>query len=647
MTSGKSLFSINVFWESVKQSRYLMMLHAIALLIVTTLPAYMTFWNYHDHFTDKPSAIQLETITQSLSGFGAIMFCLAVVMVVMSVSNGFGYLFKANSVQFYNCMPYSRSCMYISKFAATLVSLIVPLIAVFAINLATYYWMGLYDEGPAINILPLMGCVVLSYGVLLCMVTFAVSVAGSFFAMLFAGVFTALWGAALAVAAYVFTSVWEFGFVIMASNTLEYFFTPAVLSLKDIEYSIEPTWLILSFLNIIVFFALGLICYNRRKSENTNKFFVFEELSAFVKYYASFVAAMVLGPIAGDFIRSGLLIIVGYVVVFILMYGILQAVFDKSLRSLFKDMITPVIVSAVFAVLLIPCTFDFIQVESMPAFLCRSVMVDTRETAFEVRDRKVIKEIMHGMKSDGYNHVSYSADIGSPFVHVDISTYIADEKYERLSDKILSSTDYKEELKRVIDGAPGGSWYAAGQELYDISDKELYEYISDKELYECLKRDIEKYDYNTAKESGVFATWRPNEYSKSYAEWDSRLGQWNYIRIYNCYEETVNYLLENTIIEQSVDAWDRLYIESEAWDSVKFYETEDKEVIKKILYSCGRYVGGSGGSMNIHVENDEYGGTNDIHTNYYSFSEEVKNIINPEGLSYEELTGTAELKIGE
>ncbi len=637
MTSKKYLFSINVFWESVKKSRHLMILHTIALLIITTLPAYMTFWSYRDHFTDKPNEMELETITQSLSGFSTVMLFAAIIIVIMGVSNEFGYLFKANSVQFYNCMPYSRSCMYISKFAANLISLLAPLMVVFTVNCATYYWMGLYDEGPAINILPLMGCVVLSYVVLLCMVTFAVSVAGNFFAMLFAGGFAALWGVTLVVAAYVFTYVWEFGFIIMPSNNFEYFFTPAVLSLKDIEYSITPIWLILSVVNVVVFFVLGLICYNRRKSENTSKFFVFDALGVFFKYYVSFIGAMVLGPIAGDSVGNSLLIIVGYAVVFILMYGILQAVFDKNIRSLFKDMAAPVVTSAVFMVLLIPCVFDFIKVDSIPAFLCNSVTVDTEEIDFEVHDRNSIKEIMQCIKSKGISHVGCSVDIGSPFVYVDISTYVAYDEFEKLSDMILSSAEYKEELTELLDRGYEGSWYAAGQELYDISDKEIYE---------CLKRDIEKYDYNTEKESGVFAIWRPNTYSKSYEEWHNRLGQWNYIRIYNCYEETVNFLLEKTWLDENIEIWDRLYIEGEAWDSVKFYETEDKAIIKKILQSSGRYVGGSGGHVNIHVENDEYGGKDDIHTNYYSFSEEVKNIINPEGLSYEELTGEVEQKHG-
>lgn len=637
MTSGQSWFSINVFWESVKKSRHLMILHTIALLIVTTLPAYMTFWSYRDHFTDKPSEMELELITQSLSGFSTAMFIVAIVIVVMSVSNEFGYLFKSNSVQFYNGMPYSRSCMYISKLTANLVSLLVPFTGVFAVNLATYYWMGLYDEGPGINILPLMGCVCMSYVVLLCMMTFAASVAGNFFAMLFAGGFSALWGAASAVAIYIFTAVWNPGFVVMPRNNFEYFFTPSVIFCTDIEYRTAPVWLILSAVNIVVFFILGLMCYRWRKSENTNKFFVFDHLAVFFKYYVSFIGAMGLGPIAGETAGSPLLIIIGYAVVFVLMYSVLQAVFDKSMQSLFKDMATPVLVSVVFAVLLIPCVFDFVSIGSVPAFLCNSVTVDTGETEFEVHDENSIKEIMQCIKSVGSSYVGCSVDIGNPFVYVDITAYIEKEDYEKLSDTILSSEEYKKALTELLDEGYEGTWYAAGQELYNVSDKELYE---------CLKRDIEKYDYNTAKESGVFATWRPDTYSKSYLEWHNRLGQWNCIRIYNCYEETVNFLLENTWLDENSEIWDRLYIEGTAWDSVKFYETGDRTIIKKILQSSGRYEGATGGSVTVHVENDEYGRKDDIYTDYYGFSEEVRNIINPQGLSYEALTGTEELKIG-
>ncbi len=348
MTSGKSLFSINVFWESVKRSRYVMMIHTIILLFSTTLPAYMTWLDTRSSTSQWGETMH---IAEYLTGFYDFMLFVIIGAVVMTVWSNFSYLFKSGSVKLYNALPYTRTCIYISKFAAALVSTIVPAICVLAVNACTYSNMNIscVEE---VDVFYLMGAVVLCYLTILSVCVFAASVAGNVIAMLFTAGFSALWYMAGTAAISACTEIWVPILDVTVSDSIEYCFPPFLMAFSNVYAEIAIEWVGVSAGYIVGFFTLGLLCYNMRKSKNTEKFIVFERMAAFVKYYISTVVALIYGALLGYIMGNVLVSAVAYVLIFVLMRCILQAIFEKNVRSLFGQLKKSLVIAVCSGVIL-------------------------------------------------------------------------------------------------------------------------------------------------------------------------------------------------------------------------------------------------------------------------------------------------------
>lgn len=610
----KSLFSINIFWESLKRSRHVMIVHTIALLFATTLPAYMTWWEYRGRTSTWGETYK---IAEYLTGFYDFMLFVIIGAVVMTVWSNFSYLFKSGSMKFYNALPYTRSCIYISKFAAALVSAIVPAICVLAVNACMYFnmYISCMEE---VNVFSLMGAVVLCYLTVLSVCVFAASVAGNVIAMLFTAGFSVLWYVAGLIALMVYTESGIQGIDISISDNIECFFPPFIMAFSNVYTEITAEWVMLAGVYIVGFFALGIVCCNMRKSENTEKFIVFDRMASFFKYYISIVAALIYGTLFGYMVGNVLLSTVAYAVVFVLMYCILQAIFEKNVRSLFEQMRKVLIVSACLAAILLPGICGLIKIDTINPIMYTELEVrcDKFEVILAERANVSITAKVYNSEEKGTDRMFVAAKSILPLVNITWRRYdVAQEEYEKYMNYIISCDEYAE---RIIDRAKevGVRLFAGDGQVHSVN---LYAGGSTvtRRFYDVLKSDMLKYDYNAEKDSGVYAMLQMQIEGKTFTE-----RYFNAVRIYNCYEDTVKWLEDNTTFYNI--KWNNLKIESWTDGYSLVYETDDGDIIEKIIKCCG---------LNEHMKDGELFVSIDgkmMAVNYEGFSKEVKEIIKPE-----------------
>ncbi len=607
----KSLFSINIFWESVKRSRYVMIIHTIVLLFATTLPAYMTWLDTRSSTSQWGETMY---IAEYLTGFYDFMLFVIIGAVVMTVWSNFSYLFKSGSVKLYNALPYTRTCIYTSKFASSLVGVMVPVICVLVVN--AYIYISLHISlVEDINMFALMGAVVLCYLTTLSVCAFAASVSGNGIAMLCMAGFSALWYMAGVVAILAYTEAWIPIFDVTVSDSIEYCFPPFLMAFSNVYAEIAVEWVVVSAGYIVGFFTLGLLCYNMRKSENTEKFIVFERMAAFVKYYISTVVALIYGALLGYIMGNVLLSAVAYVLIFVLMRCILQAIFEKNVRSLFGQLKKSLVIAVCSGVILFVGIYALARIVTITPLMYTEIEVrcDKFEVVLTQRDNINKTAKVFKSKDEGKSRMFITAKSLLPLVDVKLERFdIAGDEYEEYMNYIISCDEYAE---RMMDGAAevGGRLFAGDGQVHSVNSYADGSTVT-RRFYEVLKGDMLKYDYSTEKDSGVYAMFQPDFEDKSYTE-----RYFNAIRIYNCYEDTIKWLENNTTFYNI--KWKNLKLESWADGYELVYETADSEIIQKIIKSCGLNVHMKAGKLFVTVD----GKTMAI--NCEGFSKEVKEII--------------------
>lgn len=649
MTAAKSLFNKNIFTESLKQSKYVIILHTFAIFVMTTLSAYMTRWQYKDELlTENDYPGTLEAIKNNLMGYNGAMFWLIVFAAAVIVVVNFSYLFKINSMQFYNSMPYKRSCMYISKAASCFVGLLAPVVMVFGINLFIYYGnMGISDKAPVTELLTVASNVIICYSVVLSIMLFAVSVSGNIFATAFASGFAALWHIVTVIAVVMCCYVWFESFEITPDDNLIFIFPPT-LFLEHIERETgwQNVFWAFSAINIIAFPLLGLWCYTKRKSENTTKFFVFDKLASFFKYYVSFIGALGLGCIFADFDIPVLLVLVSYGIVFVVLYCVLQALFEKNVQSLLKNIKRPLVVSVGFMIALAPLVCGLWEVEMIHPGLVQSVEIGNNDFCITISDRENVEKTLDYLETNGEGDmcIEYEADLKIPFFNaVGHKCGLSREKYEEYMDSILSSDEYIEGIVKKIEESPNYEIYTPTGSLsyYNAEDVEGI-----RKDIEILVEEMGKYDYQTKKDSGVWGML------------DNKEGDLK-VRIYNCYnaftEKTENRQKEAAQQEQDVPKKPAARIEvmvkccADALANIsQVYTTDDEEIVEKLEKAANNYWFERNQPVYITLyrkytreEMEQFSvysswtPVEDYTVNYYDLPKEIREIINPDSYSYQ------------
>lgn len=122
MTHQKSLFNPKLAFEDIKQSKHVIILYTVALLLCTLLPAALSFSNYHDEET----YFYLNSCAQALSLANPFVMIFTFAMAFIFVILQFNYLYKPSSVIFVHSMPYTRANIIVTKYISGILSLLLP-----------------------------------------------------------------------------------------------------------------------------------------------------------------------------------------------------------------------------------------------------------------------------------------------------------------------------------------------------------------------------------------------------------------------------------------------------------------------------------------------------------------------------------------
>ena len=650
MKKTASLFNINIFTESLKQNKYIIILHMLVLFAATTLPVYIQWRKFNE---STQMWFNRAYYNRVISGCSPIMLGLAVLIVMLVVIYNFSYLFKNNSMQFYNSMPYSRECMYLSKAGAAMVTLFGPLTFVTLVNSILYNNMfkELF-EGFEDGRMGYVSDVFLIYLFLMCILLFSVSVSGNVFASIFTTGFVIFSFLATMLAIIISCYEWFSHTYIEAADGALWYVCP-ILAPCLIDESTSLTtvvhgsnWAFYMIINSVIFFAAGYVCYKIRKSERGNKFVVFEKLSIFLQYYISCVASLGIGGVVAEIIDLKEMLILIYGIVFVLFSSLLKAIFEKNIHQLFKNMKPTLIACVVWMVVLIPFASGMVEADAINENLCYKIRVSTNDFQLTTNDREIIKRTKEQMltEGEGGEWISVNEYTFIPGVEIEYTyNYTSDSNYEDYMNYVMNSTSCR---KAVSESFKNGVQTNLTVQSIDYYESKLRNDISDEInlIYQALSEEVMMYDYETEKASGVFAVMTiPRYFQTTY-------GVTGDIKIYNCYKDTVSYIKQYTGFEEFVVPWD--YLALHHFDTGEIYSTNDKEIIKKILLSAG---GGNAKECDFIVKLTDVEKHNpsvssavwwmDIYVDYDFFIEEIKNIINPYKLSFEELAENKPVQI--
>lgn len=605
MTSRKSFFNVKIMWETVKQYKYLMILHAVLLFLVTTIPGYIGIQDLNDRIKKgiEVTEYTVEEISAFLSGANPFVFLSAIGISVIVIACVFSYLFKSNATEFYNSMPYTRACMYVSKFAAGMLLCVLPIILILAVNSVIYLTSGLNEYFPYPQLLTGWGAAALAYLAVLALGAFAASLSGNFFAMAIVIAFSTLFYIATTFAFAMASEAWFDKFSIFFNYNANYIFPPVML-VKDAFYPSDYAVLrgaaeyVYEFIYAAAFFTAGLLCYRARKSENTKNFFAFKSVGVFLKYYVSLVGSLAFGTIfyaaGGDSVFVGYL---GYILMLFIMFSAMQAIFDKNMRGMFRNIKNFAIFAAVWAaVLIIPMSGAISGYIPSDGWV-KSIEMNINNIELEMKERDSIAQVMKLVRAEPdertlaqqelMHYDALTLNLGCPLFYANGVCKTTDEEYRQLEKLVFDSKEFKDEVKNILssefNGAEvdkcfvelGVSMPGSPAAEYTEMEGEFESYCrytlsSDKyrELCGILSEEIDNYDYDTARASGAYATISQG------TEHDNERGhyyyRWNTITVYNCYEKTVKYLEENIGID--------IFTAPGAEHHGKFYEVQSIKI---------------------------------------------------------------------
>lgn len=645
MTSRKSFFNFEIMAESVKQAKYIMILHTIALFLITTIPVYMELQS-ENHYVRLA-----EQLSMWLSGFNPLVGCAAVGIPIITVIYLFSYLFKSNSVQFFNSMPYTRECMYVSRAAACVVSVILPVLLVFAVNSVIYVVMEIGEYFPYADMTAGLGTMLICYFAMLCLCIFAVSVSGNFFAVLIVTGFLGLAYLATTLAINVSFTAWFDNLSIKFSYEAAYIFPPSLLFYRvyGVE-SISAANYIYSAAYAVFFLGLGLWAYVKRRGENTNKFFAYKGVGVFLKYFVSLVGSLFFGALFLDLSNKSIIVgYIGYILILFVIYVLLQAIFEKDMRGMFSNMKHFAVFAVIWAVVLIPLNMGVLENIEPDRHRSSAIAVDYGNIYMVFHDKENIDaafelyesaEKYNDNQSLSYRSVTFTSNPDNPLFKLERTKYVYSyDKVKEYEKTVFDSEEYKNMLLEELDRESSWSYInLSGNSYYVNTDSAVEDYGAREitaedfdKLKEILKSDIVKYDYDSCKESGCYATIQLIGANRAYG-YRARIA----VPVYLCYEETVRFMKEDMKI-CSVD-YDlekvTAYVKGRGGDEYCIFATNDPEEIEA-LFDCS--AGYGAGFFPMYIEIHYGSGVELIDISYENLSEEVKKMINPEGAEYEDI----------
>lgn len=339
MTSLKFSYSFKLFKESLKQNRHIMIMHTILLLLATLLPAQISIADLAERIQEHyPTIYNIRAeYTYFISGFSA--FAMMVMCLSAFATTSFSYLYNSRSAIFYGSLPYKKSTMFFARYLSGIVSLFIPVVICYIINAfvftghsellgGTDFWW--YTQNWLFF--------ALTYILIYSLCTFAASLSCNTFAQLIImGALILVYPSVVFILAETVNQMFK---TYMVDYTLYawYLFPPFATALhgSDINYTITT---IIALTESIVLSGFGYFAYLKRKAEKVNNFFAFHSVTGVLKYFITFLCSAGFGLfLAALSPKTKEIAYIGYIIFGFVGYAIIQMIFEKSPKAMFKNM---------------------------------------------------------------------------------------------------------------------------------------------------------------------------------------------------------------------------------------------------------------------------------------------------------------------
>ncbi|MBE7037608.1 MAG: ABC transporter permease [Ruminococcaceae bacterium] len=469
MTHQKSLFNKNLFFEDLKQNKHIMILYTIFLLLATTLPAMIMYNSYLEsrHF------YMLSDVAEMLSMANPFVTIINTAAAVIFVILQFGYLYKTNSVIFYHSMPITRKNMLVTKFLAGFFAMIIPILFTFMVNLSLNVIIGFQFWVSVANMFKIIAAVLLTTLFTYSVVMFAQSFCSNVFALIIAVMFIfLLYPVTKVVAVGTFIAYMPTYYVNLTLPLADYFYPMWITFSKTGLLKIfTPSFAIYLVIMPIILVSLSAIIYSKRKSENTNKFFAFDIVNKFLKYYITICLGIGFGTLIRANVNS-MNIIINFVVhtmAIVVIFSILQAIFEKNIKNMFanKKMMLLVIICILVFVTIVEV--DIFKIDKMvpdadktneiyidmPVFSRNDYYYSSDELKFS--ERKSIEGAINLMKTGKISKDRYpSRDEKVVYLNFSTSKYqkwgikrrifVSNEEFDKFLELVFDTKEYKDQL---------------------------------------------------------------------------------------------------------------------------------------------------------------------------------------------------------
>lgn len=459
MTHQKSLFNPKLAFEDMKQNKHVIILYTVILLLCTLFPASLEYSNYFEDTVNNSYGLASAADFLALANPFVMILTFAAAFIIVILQ--FNYLYKQNSVIFVHSMPYTRANIIVTKYISGLLTAVLPILWAGLINMLAAKIMGIdylmsYTDYTKIMFYTML-TTVFSYSVMVMAQTVSSSIFSLFIASAFVFLLYPITKSVLACMVSVYLKAYNIE--TLFSRELDFIFPFwKVAMTEDASSALTLGFSAYLVISSIVMLILSVLVYTKRKSENSNKFFAFNAVNKFLKYYITIVLALGVGGLTGAAAGGSFGIsYIMYILSAVIIFAVLQAIFDKNIKNMFANKLSLGAVLLIITAVVCVFKFDVLKFnERVPdANETKSIdiTIPLRYDDFvsdgknEFTDKKIIEKAILLMKNSepAYNR-GWTTDDGLSAV-----TFVTD-KYKKLgiSRRVLVKKADFDEFSKVL-----------------------------------------------------------------------------------------------------------------------------------------------------------------------------------------------------
>lgn len=469
MTHQKSLFNPKLAFEDMKQNKHVIILYTVILLLCTLFPASLEYSNYFEDTVNNSYGLASAADFLALANPFVMILTFAAAFIIVILQ--FNYLYKQNSVIFVHSMPYTRANIIVTKYISGLLTAVLPILWAGLINMLAAKIMGIdylmsYTDYTKIMFYTML-TTVFSYSVMVMAQTvsssiFSLFIASSFVFLLYP--ITKCVGAGM-VSAYLKT----YNIETLFSRELDFIFPFwKVAMTEDASSALTAGMTAYLIISSIVMLVISALVYSKRKSENSNKFFAFNAVNKFLKYYITIVLALGIGALTGTAAGGNFGIsYIMYILSAIIIFAVLQAFFDKNIKNMFANKLSLGAVLLIITAVVCVFKFDVLKLNERVPDANETKSIDitiplryddyVSDGKNEFTDKKIIEKAILLMKNsepaynrgwttdDGLSAVTFVTD---KYKKLGISRRVLVKKadFDEFSKALFASEEFKNQL---------------------------------------------------------------------------------------------------------------------------------------------------------------------------------------------------------